>query len=154
MKPISTKDISRFVALTKDACYDEVNKQEFRKLGRRILKAIALQMGLNEGEYDIRWNPGGIACSGDHTLHTDKIYLALHDNYGTGYFYWRTCKGRKDYTGGTNQIVSWTSLLKGGLAPLIAVLKTAQRGYVIHPNRDQDFNIDLHLYRANSAMNA
>jgi hypothetical protein len=83
-------------------------------------------MGLKKGEFDIRWNPGGIAVSGDHTLHTDKIYVAFHDNLQTGCFYWRTCKGRKDYTGGPNQIVYFTELMNGGWESFVETLKKAQ----------------------------
>jgi hypothetical protein len=81
---------------------------------------------LQKSEYDVWWNPGGIACSGDHTLHTDKVYLALHDNINFGWFYFRTCKGRKDYSGGTNQIVHWSELKRDGLDCLVGKLKKIQ----------------------------
>jgi hypothetical protein len=124
MKPaIPQSDLVRFVNLTRSACYDDELKQEYRKLGRKILKALAGLMGLQKGEFDIRWNPGGIACSGDHVLHTDKIYVALHDNIRLGWFYWRKCNGRKDYTGGVNQIVNWTTLTAHGLEPLAEQLR-------------------------------
>jgi hypothetical protein len=126
---ITTKQLARFVALTRLACYDYHNKEEYKKLGRKILKYIAEQMQLPKESYEIRWNPGGIACSGDHTLHTDRIYVALHDNIGSGWFYWRTVTGRKDYTGGQNQIVRWEKFLQpGGLDKLIGLLKVAQAG--------------------------
>ena len=118
MKPITEPQLRRFVTLTRKACYNEVNKEEYKKLGRRILKELAETMGLQKGEYDIRWNPGGIACSGDHTLHTDWFYLDLSDNLGSGWFYYRTCKSRKDYTGGTNRIVYWDFLINHGLQEL------------------------------------
>jgi hypothetical protein len=128
---ITTIARQNFVTLTRLACYNETHKAEYKKLGRRILKEIAKQMGLQKGEFDIRWNPGGIACSGDHTLHTDKVYVALHDNIGSGWFYWRKCHGRKDY--GTvmdcpNQIVYWnpTFMSEGGWNNLIETLKQAQ----------------------------
>ena len=127
---ITTTARQNFVTMTRLACYNEEIKAEYKKLGRRILKEIVKELGLQKGEYEIRWNPGGIACSGDHTLHTDKIYVALHDNIGSGWFYWRTCKGRKDYTGGTNQIVYWnpTFMSEEGWKKLIQVLKVAQAG--------------------------
>jgi hypothetical protein len=125
---VTQAHINRFIELTKKASYDYPQdsdlglgtlKKEYRNLGRRILKHIAEELNLAAGSFDIRWNPGGVACSGDHTLHTDTVYLALHDNCGLGWFYWRTCKGRKDYTGGGNQIVRWETLRTHGLAPLI-----------------------------------
>jgi hypothetical protein len=138
LKPISKKDIARFITLTSGAAYDYsgdgesgpgLKKQEFKNLGRCILKYIAQEMGLKEGEYDIRWNPGGVACSGDHTLHTERVYLALHDNLGMGWFYYRSCNGLRDFSGGSNQVVRWNSI-KNGLEPLIKALKVMQaEGY-------------------------
>jgi hypothetical protein len=130
MKPITPKELTRFVALTRGACYNDLAKQEYKRLGRKILKYVAAKMNLVDGTYDICFNPGGIACSGDHTLHTDKVYLALHDNIGLGWFYWRICNGRKDYSGGTNQIVSWTSLQKNGIDWLVNVLNVQQNAEI------------------------
>lgn len=152
MKQITLTELSRFVYFANHSSYDYHNKEEYRKLGRRILKSIAEQMGLAKGEFDIRWNPGGIAVSGDHTLHTDKVYLHLSGELS--WFYWRTCKGRKDYTGGHNQNVSWTALFRGGLAPLVAVLKMAQKGSVMEPNGDENFNIANHINMAMRALRA
>jgi hypothetical protein len=141
---ITTKHLARFVALTRLAVYDHTGtresgpggyKEEYRKLGRKILKFIADQMQLPKGSYTISWNPGGIACSGDHTLHTDKVYVALHDNLGWGWFYWRTCNGRKDYSGGQNQIVRWDKFVQpGGLDNLIELLIVAQAGAYKDPS--------------------
>lgn len=122
---VNQKHITRFVELTNTAQYDVEKKEEYRRLGLRILYHITEQLGLDQTMYEIRWNPGGIAVSGDHVLHTDKIYLALHDNLGTGWFYWRTCNGRKDYTGGPNRTLPWATLLRDGLTPLINQLKIA-----------------------------
>jgi len=116
---ITQSDLVRFVNLTGDAQNDYIDKEEYRKLGRRILKAIVELMGLQKGEFDIRWNAGGQAVSGDHTLHTDWFYLALHDNCSLGWFYFRTCKDRKDYTGGPNRIYNWTTFTAHGLQELV-----------------------------------
>ena len=130
MKPISSKELTRFIALTRLACYNEVNKQEYKRLGRKILKYIAFKMNLVEGTYDIRFNPGGVACSGDHTLHTDKVYLALNDNLGFGWFFYRTCDGRKDYSGGPNIIVEWRELQDEGLDYLARCLSVQQNAEI------------------------
>lgn len=157
---VTPKHLARFVELTKLASYDYSGdgettgslKQEFKNLGRRILKHIAEELKLVPGTYDIRWNPGGIACSGDHTLHTDKFYVALHDNIGSGWFYWRTVGGRRDYTGGPNQIVTWKQLLApGGLDKLIRDLRIAQEGYKDPQTGDIILNINQALRLAAQA---
>lgn len=131
MKAASTITRNELIELANHASscgYDEERKEKYRKLGRKILKAIATQLGLQKGEFDIRWNPGGPAVSGDHTLHTDKFYLALHDNLGSGWFYYRTCQGRKDYTGGPNHTYPWVRLTAYGLSALVDVLRVCQTG--------------------------
>lgn len=126
MSTIKQSELVEFVNLTSGASYDADRKKRYQKLGKRILKAIAAQIGLSKGEFDIRWNPGGIAVSGDHTLHTDKFYLALHDNCGVGWFYWRTCNGRRDFAGGPNQLYYWTTLTAYGIDLLVVTLREVQ----------------------------
>lgn len=142
---ITRSELNEFVYLTKAAQCDYIRKERYRKLGRKILSALAKHMKLQRGEYDIRWNPGGVACSGDHTLHANWFYLALHDNCGLGQFYFRTCKGRKDYCGGANQIVYWNQLIEGGIRDLawriergcpnaLATNQPSPACYVLSPN--------------------
>ena len=141
---LTNAHLNLFIHLTKAAANDYSGdsecgpgnlKNEYKKLGRRILKYIAEKMALTPDQYDIRWNPGGIACSGDSTLHTDKVYVALHDNCGSGWFYWRTVKGRRDFTGGPNQIVRWDDFCEPeGMVNLIRVLKVAQQGSFTDPS--------------------
>lgn len=80
------------------AGYNEPIKAEWKKKSLALLRRIAKDLQLPKGTFDIRFNPGGIAVSGDATLHHDSFYLQINDFGG----YWRTCKGRKDYTGGAN----------------------------------------------------
>lgn len=84
---ITNKDLRDFAVLTRLACYDFLNKGEYKKLGKKILKEIVKQLSLPKNSYEIRWNPGGPAGSGDHILHTDKFYLNLGDNCGFGWFF-------------------------------------------------------------------
>lgn len=128
LKAPTKANIKRFIYLTSHSCFIPPLKQEYKNLGRRILKYIAQEMALKEGEYEIRWNPGGIAVSGDHILHTQNVYLALHDNLGTGWFYYRRCEGLRDFSGGTNQIVHWKDI-ENGLEPLIEALKIMHVGW-------------------------
>lgn len=110
--------------------YDAERKEKYRKLGRKILREIVKLLGLQKGEYEIRWNPGGIAVDGDHILHTEKFYLSLDDNLGSGWFFWRKCHGMKDYGTGMdcpNQIYNWTTLTAYGLEPLVETLRKVQQ---------------------------
>ena len=143
LKPITTTELNEFKRLTSTCGYDHsgdgesgpgLKKQRYKNLGRKILRYIAQEMGLKEGEYEIRWNPGGIAVSGDHTLHTTKVYLHLSDNLGSGWFYYRSCNGLRDYSGGQNQIVHWDKLRS--VQQLIDALKIIHNGYKDPSNGD------------------
>lgn len=85
-------------------------KEAFHRQGKKFLKALAAEMGLLAGEFDVRSNKGGIAVSGEVTLHADQVYIQLRESAvgqrGVHVLY-RTCDGRKDYSGGTNH---WQSL--------------------------------------------
>ena len=74
---ITQRDLIKFATLCGKCEYNAKNKETYRLLGRRILKAIVEQVGLKKGEFEIRWNAGGIAVDGDHVLHTDSIISAL-----------------------------------------------------------------------------
>ena len=89
---------------------DHKIKVSAHKAMRRILKAFAmLHLGLTEDQFDLRSNYGGIAVSGEVTLHTENLYVQVsQSSFGSDhYVLYRTCKGRKDYTGGPN---NWASL--------------------------------------------
>jgi len=88
-------------------------KMDWLKTGKRLLKQLAKELELLEGSYDIRVNPAGPAVSGEAVLHGEWIYIDLGQsclgrNFG---FMWRTCKGRKDYTGNENHWSQWKMLL-------------------------------------------
>ena len=87
-------------------------KAEWHKTGKKILNSLAKELGLAKGTYDIRSNMAGVAVSGEVTLHGENIYVQLSEScLGPDWgFMWRTCKGRKDYTGGANQWARWDML--------------------------------------------
>ena len=91
--------------------YNAENKARFHKLGKKFLGQVAKALNLPLGTYDIRSNMGGIAVSGEITLHTDTLYVQLSKGSITNRFFYRSCKGRKDYTGGSNQWMDWNQLL-------------------------------------------
>jgi hypothetical protein len=83
-------------------------KLDFHRLGKRVLRAITAELGLQSGTFDIRSNLGGPAVSGEVTLHGEHIYISFSE--GDSFMY-RSCNGRKDYTSGANHWMLWDDLL-------------------------------------------
>lgn len=82
-------------------CYNDEYKQIKAREYKAQLRKVAKALGLVRGQYDLRFNPGGIAVWGEVTLHTDKLYIQASYGCDIGVLV-RTCKGRRDYTGGMN----------------------------------------------------
>lgn len=93
-----------------DAGY--TRKEAMHKEGVAMLRALAKELGLQPGSYDVRSNKAGIAVTGEVTLHTDKIYVQLCQSFSSQglTLLYRSCEGRKDYCGGTNQYQSLDGL--------------------------------------------
>ncbi len=85
-------------------------KMEFHRLGKSVLRAILKQL---EVPGDVRSCLGGPAVVGEVILHTDKLYVQFCTSGFGGpiRFMYRTCKGRKDYTGGHNRWHSYQQLV-------------------------------------------
>lgn len=85
---------------------DPALKRSFHKDSAAYLRLLATSLGLCRSSYDIRSNEGGIAVSGEITLHTDTLYVQI-SQWAAGHgaslsFLIRGCLSRKDYTGMTN----------------------------------------------------
>jgi hypothetical protein len=106
----------------KPVAYDGEAKRAFHNNARRQLKQLADALGLQPGSFDLRSNQGGIAVSGEATLHADHLYVQASQpctGSDTGVLF-RTCEGRKDYHGGRNNFASLDLLNRPGeLAQLI-----------------------------------
>lgn len=92
--------------------YDEQQKRRFHTTARSRLKKLAAELALPPGSFDLRSNKAGIAVSGEITLHHDRVYIQVGQfgmSSGHGILI-RTCKDRKDYTGGANHFVALTML--------------------------------------------
>lgn len=76
-------------------------KQTFHKEGKKFLKQLAEVLGIT-AECDVRSNLGGVAVSGEVTLHGDRLYVQLYEYQNGVQVLYRACTGRKDYTGGQN----------------------------------------------------
>lgn len=84
--------------------YNDSAKQKFHSQGRARLRELAKTLALPKGTYEIRSNHGGIAVSGEVTLHHENVYVqilqsCLGEDMGVIV---RTCNGRRDYAGGPN----------------------------------------------------
>lgn len=92
--------------------YDDAHKTLFHQQAKVILRRLATALSLTKAGYDLRSNLAGPAVLGEVTLHTDRLYIQLSEtSLGPDRgFMWRTCQGRKDYTGGANQWAKWEEL--------------------------------------------
>jgi hypothetical protein len=101
--------------------YNEASKIAFRRASMRFLKELRTLLMI---EADIRFNPGGIAVSGEATLHGDNIYVQVSADISHLGIMYRTCKGRKDYTGGPNCWMPFSRLSQNGINGLVAEVKS------------------------------
>ena len=96
-----------------DVAYDAAAKARFRDLAMRVQRDLAQRLGLAAGTYDLRWNEGGVAVSGEATLHGDHLYVRISQSCmsgGRAGVLWRACEGRKDYCGGRNRFCGLTDM--------------------------------------------
>lgn len=98
---------SKLDQLANNASYNHDGKQAFRKEAMKLLRRLATELRLDRKDVDLRFNPGGIAVSGDAVLHCDFLYVWISRSVirAGATVLVRECKGRKDYTGGRNQYI-------------------------------------------------
>jgi hypothetical protein len=92
----------------KRVAYDVDAIRRFHREAHCRLLRLADALGLEAGEYDLRSNQGGIAVSGEVTLHADRLCVQVSQpatGSDTGILF-RTCEHRRDYTGGRNNFAS------------------------------------------------
>jgi len=93
----------------KGVAYDASAKHLFHADGRRAMRRLADALGLREDAYDIRSNAGGVAVSGEITLHGEEVWVQLSlDCRGADLeILYRRVSGRRDHVGERNH---WTSV--------------------------------------------
>jgi hypothetical protein len=92
----------------KRVSYDPDAKRLFHSRARRQFRQLATALGLAPGAYDLRSNQGGVAVSGEVTLHADRLYVQACQpatGHDSGVLF-RSCEGRRDYVGGHNNFAS------------------------------------------------
>ena len=57
--------------------YDGEQKKEFHRQARIALRALAKELRFPKSSYDLRSNRGGVAVSGEITLHHDRVYIQV-----------------------------------------------------------------------------
>lgn len=96
----------------KTCAYDDAQKTLFDSTARNRLRRLAAELGLPNGSFDLRSNKAGIAVSGEVTLHHDHVYIQVGQSclgVGMGVLI-RTCRGRRDFTGGMNTFAALAML--------------------------------------------
>ncbi|MDD4616723.1 MAG: hypothetical protein PHW76_06390 [Alphaproteobacteria bacterium] len=96
----------------KHCAYDDVQKRCFHSTGKQRLRTLAKALNFTTDSFDIRSNTGGIAVSGEVTLHHEHLYVQLCQpatRADSGILI-RTCNGRKDYVGGRNHFAALSML--------------------------------------------
>ena len=84
--------------------YEPDRKRRFHTVARARLRRLAAALGFSPASFDLRSNQGGIAVSGEITLHHERVYVQVCQpatRADTGILIC-TCEGRRDYTGGRN----------------------------------------------------
>jgi hypothetical protein len=115
--------------------YNEERKEQFHRNARGALRTLANKLELAPGSYDIRNNAGGIAVSGEVTLHHETFYIQVSQScVGLPGILLRTVKGRKDYTGGPNNFVSANKL--NDLSLLASIVRNFLVTKPVFPMRD------------------
>ena len=96
---------------------DPAAKQKFHNECRKYLRLLAAELKCAPSGYDLRSNKAGIACSGEITLHTDRLYVQISQSsmmQGVCFLV-RGCAGRKDYRGLHNNLYGLQSDTLGDL---------------------------------------
>jgi hypothetical protein len=96
----------------KPCAYNEPQKHLFHREARKALQALAEALCLPRQSFRVRSNKGGIAVSGEITLHSTHLYVQVCQpatGADSGVFI-RTCKGLDDYTGGPNNFAPLSCL--------------------------------------------
>jgi hypothetical protein len=121
---ITKSEINKVLSLLGRCSYNEPNKEEFKRLSMKLLREVNKLGNFNA---EIRFNKGGIAVSGDAILHSDHVYLHFTADHGFGSLaynlYYRSCKGKKDYTGGRN---NWFDILKLRVDGVVSLVRALQ----------------------------
>ena len=100
----NTKEVD-VIATNWNGSYQE--KERFHRIAKAFLRMVGKELGV---PFTVRSNKGGPAVLGDAILHSDNLYINLGGSCNNDSFYFRKVKGQKDYTGGTNNWMTYSAL--------------------------------------------
>jgi hypothetical protein len=85
-------------------------KLKFHREGKQFLRLLAAELGLSAGSnpFRISSNIAGTAVGGEVTLHSDDLYVQLHETHSVRQdvsVLFRSCSSRKDFCGNQNNAV-------------------------------------------------
>jgi hypothetical protein len=125
----------------KSCSCDTEQKAAFHRAAAAQMRKLAKALGLDAGTYDLRSNKGGVAVSGEVTLHHDLFYLQASQSVAGSDkgLLLRTCEGRKDYSGGRNHLLT--------LAMLDDPETLAAKVAVVQPGVKPDVDTDEYLHK-------
>src|SRR5215471_582406 len=92
--------VQRFLhAASPRLAYQPDLKEVFHQCGKALLRRIAQDLGYGKSGYDLRSNKGGIAVSGEITLHADDLYIQFAQRYSDAAhdILYRACQSRQDF---------------------------------------------------------
>ena len=110
------KKLARLMLSEESGSYNEAFKTKFRLIGKKAMKELARLLELRP--FDIQFDPGGIAVSGDLRLmgmwsEGNGVYISMNKdlpNAPYGQVLYRTIKHMKDFGGGPNQWMRYETL--------------------------------------------
>lgn len=86
----------KLAKLVEQPIHGEKLKKEFRRLATKVMKELVAAIGLEKGTYDIKYNAGGIAVSGEVWLFAEKFFVEFSQTSLGSMFMYRTCEKRGD----------------------------------------------------------
>ena len=110
------KKLAWLMLSKESASYNDPFKTKFRLIGKKAMKELARLLELRP--FDIQFNPGGIAVSGDLRLmgmwsEGNGVYICMNKDFPNapyGQVLYRTIKHMKDFAGGPNQWMRYETL--------------------------------------------
>ena len=112
---MTNREIDSLIFTGKNAGYNAAYKAKYRSLSMKLIRELNK---LLNADADTRYNAGGIAVSGESTLHSDKIYIQVQGDSSMQAILVRACTSKADYAGGPNKFYSFDRLREFGVEGL------------------------------------